>query len=102
MHVDEHDTPARQLVGMCLDNKWDVVEQLERPPGSTGGTFSTSYVVTNAKRPWPARRRYMRPATGGFFLDTGESRNRALAASNRRNSNGKSDGPCVASTCTWA
>ena len=48
MHVDEHDTPARQLVGMCLDNKWDVVEQLERPPGSTGGTFSTSYVVTGS------------------------------------------------------
>ena len=38
-------TPAQQLVGRELPNGWKVKELIGRPETSTGGHFSTSYIV---------------------------------------------------------
>src|ERR1039457_4253372 len=40
--------PAKQLVGLTLEDTWNVTELLERPPGATGGCFSQSYRVVAA------------------------------------------------------
>ena len=40
-----HQTPATLLTGRTLDNGWQVNELLDRPITSTGGHFSTSYIV---------------------------------------------------------
>ena len=41
---------ASLLLGMRLDDEWDVVQQIPRPPGGTGGHFSYGYVVRSATR----------------------------------------------------
>ncbi len=38
-------TPAQQLVGRELPNGWKVKKLIDRPETSTGGHFSTSYIV---------------------------------------------------------
>lgn len=38
-------TPAKQLSGRVLEGGWQVLELLHRPPGSTGGHWSQSYLV---------------------------------------------------------
>ena len=40
-----HETPARRLTGKTLDSGWIVGELIDRPPGSTGGHFSASYIA---------------------------------------------------------
>ena len=40
-----HQTPAKLLSGRTLDNGWQVKELIDRPITSTGGYFSTSYIV---------------------------------------------------------
>ena len=37
--------PSENLVGMTLENGWQVIEVLQKHPGSTGGRFSTGYKV---------------------------------------------------------
>ena len=41
-------TPAQQLVGKHLTNGWEVLELVDKPQNSTGGHFSTSYIVRSA------------------------------------------------------
>ena len=41
-------TPAQQLVGKQLPNRWAVQRLIARPQSATGGYFSTSYIVTSA------------------------------------------------------
>lgn len=40
-------TPAEKLVGMKLDDGWQVIKRIEPSSDQTGGTFSCSYVVKN-------------------------------------------------------
>src|SRR5437879_2672773 len=40
--------PAARLLHVHLPNGWVVTEQIPKSPGSTGGTFSYGYVVTNS------------------------------------------------------
>lgn len=44
------DGPARQLVGKILDDKWRVLELIERPHGHSGGTYSVCYKVSQIKK----------------------------------------------------
>ncbi|MHB8087955.1 MAG: protein kinase domain-containing protein [Anaerolineaceae bacterium] len=37
--------PAENLLGLKLNNKWNVIKYLEKQPHSTGGHFSRSYIV---------------------------------------------------------
>lgn len=37
--------PAHRLLGMTLPGGWEVVERVERPPGSSGGNLSVGYIV---------------------------------------------------------
>ena len=41
-------TPAQRLAGRKLSNGWKVEKLLDRPAGSTGGQFSTSYIVRSS------------------------------------------------------
>jgi eukaryotic-like serine/threonine-protein kinase len=38
-------TPAEQLAGLTLEDGWTVVRLIPKEPGSTGGNFSSGYVV---------------------------------------------------------
>ena len=40
-----HETPARCLTGKTLNGRWTVGDLIDRPPDSTGGNFSASYIV---------------------------------------------------------
>ena len=52
MTQDYPETPARRLTGKTLDGGWTIGEIIDRPPGSTGGHFSASYIVhsSNGRR----------------------------------------------------
>ena len=39
------DRPAQRLAGKELMNGWKVMELIDRPPGATGGNFSSAYIV---------------------------------------------------------
>ena len=41
-------TPAQRLAGRKLSNGWTVEKLVDRPAGSTGGQFSTSYIVRSS------------------------------------------------------
>ncbi len=41
------DTPASRLLGLKLEDYWEVKELIKRPPAGTGGRFSVSYKVIN-------------------------------------------------------
>lgn len=44
-NANEASTPAQRLAGRKLSNGWKVEKMLDRPAGSTGGQFSSSYIV---------------------------------------------------------
>lgn len=43
-------TASSQLQGLVLDDGWKVVAPIPRPPGSTGGMFSHSYLAKKGER----------------------------------------------------
>jgi eukaryotic-like serine/threonine-protein kinase len=43
--MDYDESPAEHLLGLKLNDKWNVVEKIPPNPGATGGFFSVSYIV---------------------------------------------------------
>lgn len=39
------DRPSERLVGVCVNNRWHVIEKVHKKADETGGQFSTGYIV---------------------------------------------------------
>jgi serine/threonine protein kinase len=68
--------PAKQLVGLTLEDTWRVTELLERRPGATGGCFSQSYHVVAAD----GRKAFLKALDYTEALTKSEDPARVLAA----------------------